>query len=89
MDFKELSLFNINAGVPGNFIHTYLDTDGFDSLQHRYAVEIPTKFLTYACVGWNAVYTVPLAIHTAEMFLFDGGGFEAYVGNPMELFRGS
>lgn len=30
----------------------------------RYAVEIPTKFVTYAAIGFNAVFTCPFIHHT-------------------------
>ncbi len=33
----------------------------------RYAVELPTKLLTYSCVGFNAVATVPLLFGSLQL----------------------
>jgi hypothetical protein len=33
----------------------------------RYAVELPTKLLTYGCVGFNAVAAVPFLFNALEL----------------------
>ena len=36
--------------------------------EHRYEIELPTKLLTYTCVGFNAVVTAPILAHQLHQF---------------------